>query len=153
MPDAEWAERLAVVREAQTWLRTAYHHAARVKGAGVDCATLLIEVFSAVGKIERFEPDFYPPDWHLHRDAERYLEHVYAHARELRDDERPLPADVVIVKYGRAFSHGAIVIDWPLVIHAYVGSKVVYADFSVDDVFRDVSGLRPHRFFSLWGLR
>ena len=65
--------RLQVIAEAETWLRTPYHHMGRIKGGGTDCLMLLAEVFEAAGVIPRIEVPFYPPDWHLHRDAERYL--------------------------------------------------------------------------------
>jgi hypothetical protein len=41
------AMRAAVVKEALTWLGTPYHHHARVKGVGVDCARLLCAVYEA----------------------------------------------------------------------------------------------------------
>jgi cell wall-associated NlpC family hydrolase len=122
------AERAAVVEEAREWLRTPYHHMGRVKGAGVDCATLLAEVFARAGAVPRFGIPFYPPDWHLHRDAERYLGFVLEHAREIESD--PLPADMALWRFGRCFSHGAIVVDWPLVIHAYAGKGCLLEDVS-----------------------
>ena len=73
MPDAGDFRRL-VVTEAASWLRTPYHHMGRVKGGGVDCLMLLAEVYEAVGVIPHVEIPFYPPDWHLHRGVERYLE-------------------------------------------------------------------------------
>ena len=33
-----------IVTEARTWVRTPYHHQARLKGVGVDCAGLVIGV-------------------------------------------------------------------------------------------------------------
>ncbi|WP_436904878.1 hypothetical protein [Acinetobacter johnsonii] len=33
------------VQEALTWLGTPYHHQGRVKDVGVDCGTLLCEVY------------------------------------------------------------------------------------------------------------
>ncbi len=38
-----------IVREARTWIGTPFHHAARVKGVGVDCAGLLVGVAHALG--------------------------------------------------------------------------------------------------------
>ena len=58
-------ERAAVVAEARQWLRTPYHHMGRVRGAGVDCATLLAEVYARAGMVEPVAIEFYPPDWHL----------------------------------------------------------------------------------------
>lgn len=37
---------LQAVAEAITWLGTPYHHQGRVKGVGVDCGTLLCEVYA-----------------------------------------------------------------------------------------------------------
>jgi hypothetical protein len=105
MPDIE-AQRRAVVAEARTWLRTPYHHMGRVKGAGVDCATLLAEVYTRASVVPAQEIPFYPPDWHLHRNAERYLDFILAHACEI--DDLPAPGDVAMWRFGKCFSHGAI---------------------------------------------
>jgi cell wall-associated NlpC family hydrolase len=37
-------ERAAVVAEARTWIKTPWRHMADIKGAGVDCAMLLVRV-------------------------------------------------------------------------------------------------------------
>ena len=161
------AERAAVIAEARSWLRTPYHHMGRVKGAGVDCATLLAEVYARAGVIAPVVIPFYPPDWHLHRDAERYLGFVLEHARELRfashDGSRledsalagaPLPADLALWRFGRCFSHGAIVVEWPLVIHAYAGKGCVLEDVErarwLGEIGeRGATRLRPVKFFRL----
>lgn len=50
-----------VVAEALSWLGTPYHHGARLKGIGVDCAGLLIGVSKALGlKPESFDITGYP---------------------------------------------------------------------------------------------
>lgn len=109
--------RTQIVNEAKAWVGTPYHHRARVKGAGVDCAQLLIGVYSACGLIPAaFDVADYPMDWHLHKDEERYLNHVIAHAHPV---DEPLPGDVVLFQFGRTVSHGAIVSEWPFIIHAY----------------------------------
>jgi len=118
----EQETRAAIVAEARTWLRTPYHHAARVKGAGVDCAQILVEVYSAVGLIEWFDAGFYPPDWMLHRDEERYLATVTRFAHPVA---APLPGDVAVYRFGRCISHGAIVVEWPTIIHAYAPDRQV----------------------------
>jgi cell wall-associated NlpC family hydrolase len=136
-------QRAAVTAIARSWLGTPYHHAARVRGAGCDCATLPAEVYAAAGMIPRIAIEHYPPDWHLHRSAERYLAHVLAHAREV-----PAPTglgDFVLYRWGRAFAHGAIVIDWPTIIHAVVHIGVVF-DHGEDGRLKG----RERRFFTLW---
>lgn len=124
----------AVIEEAETWLKTPYHHMGRIKGAGCDCLTLLAEVYHAVGVIPHIELEFYPPDWNLHRDAERYLAGVMRHAREINanfPEERlrlVRPGDVAVFKFGRCFAHGAIITEWPSLIHSWVGVGVLRGD-------------------------
>jgi cell wall-associated NlpC family hydrolase len=119
--------RASVVAEAQRWLGTPFHHQGRIRGAGVDCAMLLAEVYECCGLIGRVDPGHYPPDWHLHRDAERYLDRLLMHARELRGP--PKPGDAAVFRFGRTYSHGAIVTAWPMVIHAYwAAGSVVWGD-------------------------
>lgn len=160
MDPREAAQRAAVVAEARSWIGTPYHHEARVKGrqGGVDCAQLLIGVFSApgVGLIEPMSVPHYPPDWHLHRDAERYLGTVLQHAYEIPGP--PLPGDVVVWRFGRCFSHGAIVIEWPLIVEARLGIGTVLTNIKVDKALAFIGErgpeqgrVRPKRFFSYWG--
>ena len=120
------AGRAAVVRCAQSWLCTPYHHRGRIKGAGVDCAMLLAEVYAEAGLVAPLAIPHYPPDWHLHRDAERYLGVLLDHAVEIAGP--PAPGDIALWRFGRCFSHGAIVVDWPIVIHAYLGRGCVLED-------------------------
>ena len=136
----------AVVAEAATWLRTPYAHAGRIKGAGVDCATLLAEVFARAGVIAPVEIAAYPPDWHLHRSEERYLALVLAHAREI-PPAAARPGDVALWKWGRTFAHGAIIMPpgWPAIIHAWMEAGMVTLDHG--DGGR-LAG-RPVRFFSV----
>ena len=145
MTEAE--QRAMVVAEARTWLSTPYHHRGKLKGIGVDCAQLPLCVFAGVGLIEDFDTGAYPPDWHQHRAEERYAGIVLQLAREIQRDELG-PGDIVLFKFGRAFSHGGIVIDWPQIIHAVRrDQKVVYGDVERES---DLMG-RPMRCFSFWG--
>ena len=136
----------AILHEAKTWLRTPYHHHGDVKGVGVDCAMILVRVYSVVGVTDAsVDPRPYPQDWHLHRDSERYLETVMPYVREIsREDVRP--GDLVLTKFGRTFSHSAIVVDYPRVMHAYAVDKVVtYAD-----LHKDPFAHREKKYFSAW---
>ena len=136
-------QRASVVAEARKWLGTPYHHAAQCKGAGVDCAMLPAAVYRAAGLIPEFKVDHYSPDWHLHRDVERYLDIVTAHATEV--PEPTGPGDFVLYRWGRAFAHGAIIVEWPTIIHAMI-------DIGVTLDLGDTGRLsdRPRRFFTLW---
>ena len=135
--------RAAVVQEAESWIGTPFHHAARVKGAGIDCLMLLAEVYERAGLVAHIEPPFYVPDWHLHRDAERYMEGLLRYARPIGGP--PLPGDIALFKFGRTFSHGAIVADWPRLIHAYWNIGVVHGDATLYPL-----AARPVRFFTVF---
>ena len=138
--------REAVIREAESWIGTPFHHAARIKGAGVDCLMLLAEIYERADVVPHIDPPFYVPDWHLHRDAERYLEGLACHACEIAGPPQgagPLPGDIALFRFGRTFSHGAIVTQWPSLIHAYWAQGVVWGDATL----YPLAG-RPVRFFS-----
>jgi cell wall-associated NlpC family hydrolase len=151
----ELEQRERVIRESLTWVGTPYHHMGRIKNVGIDCATFPAEVYAAAGVIAPVSIDFYPPDWHLNRDAERYLQRVIEYAAEV---SQPQPGDLVLWKIGRAFAHGAIVLAWPRIIHAVVGIGVIEDNAeSPTLVFargrRGSDATRQHKFFSLWEAR
>lgn len=144
MTEAE--ARAAIVAEALSWLGTPYHHHGRVKGAGVDCAQMPAAVYEACGIVPHLAPD-YSPQWMLHRDEEQYLAWIRPHAREIAR-EAVQPGDLAIYKFGRVFSHSAIVIDPPTVIHAMQrAGEVVLTDMDRD---ADLIG-RPALYFSVFG--
>lgn len=118
--------REAVVQEAISWEGTPHMHEARVKGAGIDCGTFLLEVFERCGVIEHTEVEHLPHDFHMHRSEEVYLRHVEQWAHRIEED--PLPGDLVLYRIGRCISHGAIVVSWPTIIHAHVGKGVILDD-------------------------
>lgn len=106
-----------VVAEAESWLETPFHHEARVKGAGVDCGQLLIAVYSKFGFMPDLKVPHYSSDFALHRSEEWYRNIVETYAQVV---EVPRPGDLVLFKYGRSHSHGAIVTAWPQIIHAWM---------------------------------
>lgn len=114
--------RALIVHEAETWIGTRYHHMGRVKGAGVDCLTFIVEVFERAGIVAPQDIPFYRPDFMMHQDRETYLEGLLEHGHEVAE---PLPADVAIFKWGRIFAHAGIVTDWPWMIHAAPAVGVV----------------------------
>ena len=132
--------RTAVVREAESWIGTPFHHAARIKGAGVDCLMLLAEVYERAGICGHVEPPFYVPDWHLHQGTERYMQGLLHYTRPVA---APLPGDIALFRFGRTFSHGAVVTLWPRLIHAYWAIGVVWGDVMLHPL-KD----RAVRFFS-----
>lgn len=140
---AQAIQRQRVCDAARTWLSTPYHPHARVKGVGVDCATILAEVYIEAGLVPHVEIGHYSPDWHHHRSEELYLKEIEKYAHEVTE---PKAGDIAVWQFGRTFSHGAIVLDWPLIIHAVIDRGVLYGDAEKDG---DLLG-RKVRFFSPW---
>ncbi len=66
------------------------------------------------GLIHQVEVPKYSHQWHLHRSEELYLNGLLGHTHEIEGP--PLPGDIVLWKFGRCYSHGAIVVEWPTII-------------------------------------
>lgn len=148
-------QRDAVIAEALTWQGTPYHHMARLKGIGCDCLTYLAGVFENCGLIDHIEIPFYPMDWALHRDAERYFDGLLKYTCPV---ETPQPGDIALWKFGRCYSHGAIVITWPKIINSELKSGVRLDDAlknqrltTIGERGPDNGKPRPVKFFSYWG--
>ena len=147
--------RAAIVREAQSWIGTPYISNACIKGprGGTDCAMLLVGVYGNLDLIPKeFDPRPYPPQWHVHRNEEKYMNIVRSFAGEVAEPpgRKPLPGDVVMFKIGRVFAHGAIVVDWPHVVHAVSEDHVLPEDISKNTTGKRALWLMPKTFFSLW---
>lgn len=137
-------QRANIVRAAKEWIGTPYHHHGRVKNAGADCAMFPLSVYQECGVLPAdYQPPEYSVQWHLHRTEELYLKEINQFVNEIAGP--PAPADFVVFRFGRTYSHGGIVIDWPIIIHAYIPHGVL-----LSNALRDGELLgRPHRFFEL----
>lgn len=135
--------RAAVVAEALSWLRTPYHHQGDVKGVGVDCAMLLVRVYAVMGMVPpSLDPRPYPREWHLHRSTERYMGWLEQYGKPT---ETPQPGDVALYKFGRCYSHGAIVVDENTVVHSYLQLGVTLCERNGHPLQdRDV------KYYTLW---
>jgi len=154
MNELEKAQRDSVITIAKSYLRTPYHHYGTVKGAGVDCLTLIIGVYKEAGILKDIDVPAYSHQWHLHHNEEKYLNGLLQYSKEI---EKPQPGDIALWKFGRCFSHGAIVLEWPVVIHAYMGKGCVYEDVEaatwlthIGEGGPDNGKKRPVKFFSYW---
>lgn len=132
-----WQEK--AVQEALTWCRTPYHSRARIKGVGVDCGQILIAVYEAAGVLQpgECEPGDYIHDRHEHRTEENYLEWITRYCEPITGE--PQPGDIAMFRYGHSNSHSAIVVKWPLVLHAYVRLGVIMSDIN-EAIFKDEHG-------------
>lgn len=113
----------AVVQQALSWLGTPWHHAAELKGVGVDCAHLLIAVYGGLSLVD-VPPIEYAPDWFLHGSKDLLREWV---ARYCTEVTTPARGDIALYCYGRFASHAGIVVATdPLeLVHAFRGRGVV----------------------------
>jgi cell wall-associated NlpC family hydrolase len=148
MSGDEAKERAAVVAEVRSWIGTPYHNCADVRGVGVDCGMLLVRVFVDTGICAPFDPRPYPIDWHLHRNEERYLGFIFDRAAAVT---APQPGDVMVVRYGRCYSHGGVVTNAaPLtIVHAFFpAGRVLEEAIGHNSVLCDAA--RKPRFFSHW---
>lgn len=137
--------RTQIVAEALTWLKTPFHHMGRQKGAGVDCAQFLCAAFEAVGLVPHINLGYYPHDWHKHQDRPRFLEILAQYADPIEGPA--LPGDVAMFKFGRHAAHGSIVVEWPLIVHAYSDERMV----TLSDAA--TSSVLAERFAGFWRLR
>jgi cell wall-associated NlpC family hydrolase len=127
-------QRAAIVRTAKSWIGTPYHHQAALKGVGADCAMFPIAVYKECNVLpQSYQPPEYSMQWHLHRSDELYLAEIAKFCNEIPVEDSvllkpPRPADFVVFHFGRTFSHGAIVVEWPICIHSYIHHGVTLMD-------------------------
>ncbi len=148
----ETEQRNRLVAIAHTWLGTPYQHCGRFKNVACDCVTLLVGIYEEAGLIPKVEIPYYPHDWHLHRNEEMYMGGLLKHAHEITTP--PKPGDIILWNFGRCYSHGAIVVEFPLIIHAYLNRNVMLEN--IDNAYwlkymNDDKTLRKTKVFSFWG--
>lgn len=111
-------QRAAIITEALSWERTPHHNGTCIKGAGVDCGKFPWAVYHACGLMPPIDERLrYSAQFHLHRDIEWYRNIAEQYGTPI---EAPQKGDFALYKIGRIYSHGAIVIEWPRIIHAWV---------------------------------
>lgn len=167
MSAREVNERRAFVSEARSWLGTPFRDQGDVKGknGAVDCAMLLVRSAQAAGLIPPdVDPRPYPPQWHLHRNEERFLNVIDAIiAARGRGTEIPNEAglssaalakagDVIVYRVGRCYSHGGVVIENRQVLHAYykTGHVAISALNDAELACLPDGRPRPYKLFDLW---
>ncbi len=114
-----------IVEEALTWEGTPYHHQAKLKGVGVDCAMLVVGIAQQIGALPKdINIKVYSPEWHLHNKEEMMCDLIESYHCELTDEL--LPGNILTFKYGRVQSHLGILLNDNQFIHARVDiGKVV----------------------------
>jgi len=145
-PAQECEERARVVRLALEYEGTPYKPNQRVKGprGGVDCFTLIVNVYEEAQLIPKQQLPYYSQMHHLVSKREVYIEGIERYSREISGP--PEPGDLAVYKFGLCYFHAAIVIQWPTVIHAFFRRHVFQTNAETDGFLRG----HPLRFFSFW---
>lgn len=148
--------RLAICKEALSWIPTPYHDHAGIKHVGCDCAFYPCRVYQSVGLIDKklALPAYSPQQWlnspsqidkmHLRHEDKTYLNVVEGLFREI-DLIEILPGDLMLTQVAASWTHGAIIIDWPKVIHSIVGKGVIKSDALREGFWATA----PRRFFTI----
>ena len=156
-------KRNLVVTEARSWIGTPYETNQMCKGAGVDCARLLVAVYRACGLVPEEEIGIFSGDWFNHATEDVYMHRIVRHAYKIVEAvavrsldpiwvNRALPGNILLARVNgsRIYNHGGIVTSWPWAVHAMRGGvrevevprDLLWADaiITVFDIFGGVKG-------------
>lgn len=137
-----------IIEVAKTWIGTKYHNHAQIKGVGADCLTFIMGTYQEAELIGHIDVPKYSPQFMLHSSKETYIEGLEKYGYEV---ETPKKGDIAIWKFGRCFSHAGLVVEWPLVLHAYFEGCVQWEDATrAGWLWKNDDTIRPVKFFSLW---
>jgi cell wall-associated NlpC family hydrolase len=100
--------RLDVVACARSWLGTPFHHQARLRSVGVDCAGLVIGVARELGFVPE---DFDVGGYGRLPDGKSLMECCCCHMEPVGADVM-LPGDVLVVTYDQAPQHLGVLGDY-----------------------------------------
>lgn len=119
--------RKQVVDETLTWIGTPYHHQARIKGIGVDCAQLLVGVAKGAGLINDEDlkkvPMNYSVEWNIHNREEVMLGILESMGCKPVVGT-PKPGDIIAFKVGRAHGHLGIIVTSTEFVHAELQGNI-----------------------------
>lgn len=126
--------RIRIVLEAFEWVGTPYHHQARVKGVGVDCAQLVAGVAENVfPRLKPINTEVYSVEWHMHNREEKMCNIIERFKCTQIEVEDRQPGDILTFQFGRVQSHMGILINDNQFIHARMDiGKVVINQLSGD---------------------
>jgi cell wall-associated NlpC family hydrolase len=118
-------QRAAVVTAARSYIATPYRSNAKLKGVGVDCATLISLAFTEAGVRPPIDVGQYSDQWHLHSTEPLYETAITNNGG--KEVTEPKIGDIVLYFQGKQFAHGAIVsqVEPLRIIHAYAPDRCV----------------------------
>lgn len=122
-----------IIRAARCWLGTPFHHQGRLKGVGVDCAGVIVEVARElqIGDVDM--------QGYGHRPDSRELERLcHEHMTPIPFDEAQ-PGDVLLIMIDNAPQHLAFLTGlhggWGM-LHAYAPARRV-VEHGIDQEWTD----------------
>lgn len=143
------AQRIAIVKETESWVGTPYRGWSCSKGNGTDCGQLIYGVYRNCGLVPVLDlPKDYSLQVSQHQESTEYVDLVATYFNEITEAEVK-PGDLVVYKLGLAYSHAAIVINWPDNLIQAVGRHGVSGTHGLKNpLFRG----RARRFFTFKGV-
>jgi len=125
-------DREKIVKEALAWENTPYRGWSRTKYFGADCIGFVAGVFVNTEHITEKEasesiPKSYSLQHGQHEATTEYVDGILKFMQEISESE-VRAGDVAMFKISLAFSHSAIVVKWPLIIHSSAHGGVKLAD-------------------------
>lgn len=134
---------------AKSYIGTPHHNGGNVKGAGLDCCTLVTSIYREIGLADIPVNFGYSGDWYCRCNCEElmlpYLEKYFSRVDILN------PGDVVSYAWGRSkYAHLSLYLEQGQVIHCSADDGTVITDFN-DPVFFDARG--NSRVTGFWRLK
>lgn len=134
---------------AQTYVGTPHINGGNVKGAGLDCCTLVTSLYREAGIIDVTMPTGYANDWYCRKNHEEYilayLEKYCERVHELRE------GDLISYRWGRSdYAHIAVYFGRGRIIHSEADSGTSITDLT-DPKLYDHTG--KSRVTGYWRLK
>lgn len=134
---------------ALTYVGTPHINGGNVKGAGLDCCTLITQIYQECGYGTIPISFGYSGDWFIKKNCEElmlpYLEKYFDKKTDLEI------GDCITFAWGRAkYAHIAMVIDEGVVIHCDADEGVEITELS-NPIFYDKQG--HSRMSGIWGIK
>lgn len=122
-----------LAESALLWLGTPYHHNAKIRGVGVDCARFVIGACEDAGLLEKDSLVLgdYSNEWALHHARDVMHEVAEKYGIQVKNPRR---GDIFLYQYGRVASHAGIYLGHDEIIHAYIDAGVVISS-THDSIF------------------
>lgn len=127
--------------EARSWIGTPYRIRGRIRGAGADCGSLLLGILIHTGMIDERDTDVYSADCWAHWSEDKYFKEMLRYSANFMEgvaykSTELLPGTIILgaAAGNRYYNHGAIVTEWPMVIHA-VHPRVAEVDATTNHMW------------------